>query len=88
MTGKPFHIVDDGFVILRSKGVYRQAKLYERDDVLYAGLGSGFIKLHPKNGTSAPSVSWLEVSHQFEQIGICDLKLSDRAKAKAKRSAA
>lgn len=57
---KRFHQIDDGAVILRSKGVYRQAKLFRRDDTLYAGYGGGFIKLYPGGGTSVPSVSYVD----------------------------
>lgn len=53
-----FHIIDDGFVILRSKGLYRQAKVYRRGQDVYAGFGAGFVKLHAHGGTSMPSVSW------------------------------
>lgn len=56
-----FHVVDDGFAILRSRGVYRQAKLYRRGNNLYAGFGAGFVKLHVHGGTTAPNVSWIDV---------------------------
>lgn len=58
---KRFHIVDDGVVILRSKGVFRQAKLFVRDGYFYAGHGGGFVKLMSGNGTSVPAISWLEM---------------------------
>lgn len=53
-----FHVIDDVAVILRSKGVYRQAKAYRRGIALFAGYGSGFIRLHRDGGTSLPSVTW------------------------------
>lgn len=53
-----FHVVDDAQIILRSKGVYRQAKVYQRDGDLYAGWGSGFLGLRRDHGTTLPSVSW------------------------------
>lgn len=56
-----FHVIDDGQVVLRSKGVYRQAKVYRRGEDIYAAYGGGFIRLHGHNGTSAPSVSWLDI---------------------------
>lgn len=58
MTAQLFHIVDDAAVILRAKGVYRQAKVYVRMGELYAGWGSGFIGLRREKGTTLPNVSW------------------------------
>lgn len=51
-----FHVIEDAVVILRSKGVYKQAKVYERGGYLYAGYGSGFIRMGA-NGTGLPNVS-------------------------------
>lgn len=56
-----FHIIDDGAVILRSRGVYRQAKVYRRGDDVYAGFGAGFIRLTGRGGTSVPTVTWTDV---------------------------
>lgn len=60
-----FHVVDDTHVILRSKGVYRQAKVYRRGDALYAGWGNGFVQLRGNDGTSNPNVSWEETDAPF-----------------------
>lgn len=61
MTGL-FHQIDDAVVILRTRGVFRQAKLYERNGVNYAAYGGGFIRLFPAHGgTSVPSVSLVEI---------------------------
>ena len=60
MSDGLFHIIDDGFVILHCRGVYRQAKLYHRACVLYAGYGSGFVRLM-QSGTSAPNVNWSDI---------------------------
>lgn len=57
-----FHIIDDAQVILRSKGVFRQAKVYRRGDRLYAGWGSGFIRLGGRDATSCPNVSYEALS--------------------------
>ncbi len=54
-----FHIIDDAHAIVRSRGVYRQVKVYQRGGKIYAGHGAGFIRLHAHNGTSAPNVSWI-----------------------------
>lgn len=56
-----FHCVDDAFVILRRKGVYRQSKVYARGDHLYAGYGAGFVRLM-RSGTSHPDVSWEDLT--------------------------
>lgn len=53
-----FHIIEDAHVILLSKGVFRQAKVYWRGDRLYAGWGSGFIRIGGRGETSCPSVSY------------------------------
>jgi len=60
-----FHVIDDAQVILRSKGVYKQAKVYQRNDRLYAGHGSGFIGLS-KSGTTGPNISVDELVLGFE----------------------
>lgn len=53
-----FHIIDDAQVILRSKGVYYQKKVYQRGKRLYAAWGGGFIRLGGNEATSNPNVSW------------------------------
>lgn len=50
-----FHLIDGAAAILQSKGVYRQAKVYQRGGALYASHGAGFIRLY-KNGTSLANV--------------------------------
>lgn len=57
-----FHILDDTFVIIRSRGVYRQAKVYVRGSDVFAGWGGGFVRLCGNGGTSHPNVSWVELS--------------------------
>lgn len=67
-----FHVIDNACAILAgSNGVYRQAKVYRRGDALFAGHGSGFIRLY-KNGTSVPTIRCeeligLEVT--FDKLG-------------------
>ena len=56
-----FHIIDDGAAILRSKGVYRQAKVYRRGEQVFAGHGSGYVRLNKGGATSIPDVSWLGI---------------------------
>jgi hypothetical protein len=64
-----FHVIDDAAVILRSKGVYRQAKVYRRGKELFAGHGGGFVRLLANNGTSHPNVSWVDTDAQFQLGG-------------------
>lgn len=53
-----FHVIDDAQIILRSKGVFYQKKLYRRGDRIYAAMGTGFIRIGSGDATSAPNVSW------------------------------
>jgi hypothetical protein len=64
-----FHIIEDGAVILRARGVFRQAKVFRRGRDVFAGYGGGFVKLHTGNGTSHPAVSWLELSAPGVTLG-------------------
>lgn len=52
-----FHVIDDA-VILRSRGVFRQAKVYRRGADVFAAWGSGYIRLLANSGTTVPYVSW------------------------------
>ena len=52
-----FHIIEDAYVILRSKGTFYQKKVYRRTDRFYANWGSGFIRLGARDATSNPNVS-------------------------------
>lgn len=56
-----FHIIEDCQIITRSKGVYKQVKVYRRGNTLYAAHGSGFIGLLAGGGTTHPDVSWVEI---------------------------
>ena len=53
-----FHEIPEGVVILRSKGVYRQAKVFRRGERVYAAWGSGFVRLCGGGGTSVPTVTF------------------------------
>lgn len=53
-----FEPVEDASVILISRGVYRKVSLYTFDDLLYARVGAGFIKLKPNGLTSASLYKW------------------------------
>lgn len=53
-----FHIVEDCFVVTRSKGLFRQAKVFRRGDQLFAGVGAGFVRLIAGGYTTIPAMSW------------------------------
>lgn len=56
-----FHVIDDAAVILKARGVYRQAKVYRRGTDVFAAWGAGFIRLLGSHGTTLPNVSWLDL---------------------------
>lgn len=53
-----FKAVDEGFVIVKAAGIYKQVGLYERNGGLYAENGAGFVRLLKSGGTSSPKVTW------------------------------
>lgn len=61
-----FTIVPEAFAIVVSKGVYKQAPVYERNSRLFVKYGSGFIYLSQLRGTSVPSVRVDELLLPFE----------------------
>lgn len=56
-----FHIIEEGAAIICQRGIFKQVKIYRRDKDIYAGCGTGFIKLYGSMGTSAPRISWLSM---------------------------
>lgn len=66
-----FHIIESGNAILCSRGVYRQSKIFRQGKDIYAGFGSGFVKLYSGKGTSHPKVSWLEIEGDGVGYNIC-----------------
>lgn len=56
-----FHEIAEGVAVLRTKGVYKQAKIYRRGNDVFAAQGSGFVRLLSHGGTTVPSTTWLEV---------------------------
>lgn len=55
-----FHEIVDGAAILVSKaGVYRQVKVFSRGVEVYAGSGTGFIRLFRDGNTSTPHVRYV-----------------------------
>lgn len=61
MSDPLFHEIPDAQVVLRSKGVYRQAKLFRRGTDVFAAWGSGYIRLLGHSGTTVPTVHWLDL---------------------------
>lgn len=51
-----FHVIEDSWVVTRSKGVYRQVMAYEKGGFIFCKHGAGFIRIM-RSGTSAPNVS-------------------------------
>lgn len=65
-----FHEIADAQIVLRSKGVFKQAKLFRRGEYVYAAYGSGFIRLLRHSGTTVPAVSWDVDSLYDPQVAI------------------
>lgn len=61
MSDGLFHVIEDAQVVLFSRGVYRQVKLYYRGDELFAAWGGGYVRLGASGGTSRPDVSYLHL---------------------------
>jgi len=59
-----FHEIPDGMVILRTKGVFKQAKVFRRGADVFAAHGSGFIRLLQHSGTTIPTTHWLDLDAQ------------------------
>lgn len=53
-----FTRVENGFVILLTRGEYRQTELYEREGQFYAAHGRGFVRLLGNRMTTVPAVCW------------------------------
>lgn len=54
-----FSVIEDATVITKSRGIYRQGKMYERAGRIYVGWSNGFISVHKAAGkivTSIPDV--------------------------------
>ena len=58
-----FKIVENSKVVLKRKGTYMQVDTYERDGVLFARVGAGFVGLRPRGGTTSPDLLWDEIDN-------------------------
>lgn len=56
-----FHLIDEAACIVRSKGVYKQVKVYRRGEAIYAGVSGGFVRLYKGGGTAVPALSWDDI---------------------------
>lgn len=58
-----FHEIPDAQVILKRKGVYRQVKLFQRCQRVYAQYGTGFIGLFQDSEgcTTVPDIRWVDL---------------------------
>lgn len=58
-----FALIEDGYLVLRKDGVFRPAKIYVRNQYLYAGYGGGFVKLSKHDGgTSVPKLTYEDLT--------------------------
>lgn len=64
-----FTIIEGGLAVTKSKGIFRQVKLYERGQRIYCQWGNGFISLHKGAGdkivTSIPDVQIDEYTLEY-----------------------
>ena len=57
-----FTVVEGGAVIMRGKrGVYRQAKVYRRGERVFAGWGTGYLRLSAAGSTGDPDIKWDDI---------------------------
>lgn len=73
-----FQVIEDAAGIVLAKGIYRQVKLFSRGGNLYAGHGSGFIRLYRGGSTSLPNVAWKDLDLSGGALGEESLGLTYR----------
>ena len=56
-----FSVVEGAMVITFSSGVYRQVGIYEKNRLLFAKHGSGYIALNNDGKTSHPNTKWKDI---------------------------
>lgn len=52
----------EGTALLRFRGVYTPAKLFEFNGKIYAKRGSGYVRLLPFSCTSVAKLTWLSIT--------------------------
>ena len=61
-----FTIIEDGYVVLVKRGLYKQAKVYSRNGYIFAGYSGGFIRLSKNEGaTSVPDLKYEDLVLPF-----------------------
>ena len=57
-----FSVIEDSSVLLYDKGSYKDAPLAQLEHgVLYAKVGSGYVRLIPNGDTSREKLSWRRI---------------------------
>ena len=56
-----FHIIPDADVIIVTRSVFKQAKVYRRGDALYVGTSGGFVRLYAGGSTGIPALRWDDI---------------------------
>ncbi len=51
-----FKKIEDSFCVLFTKGSYKQVEIYEREGLIFAKFGGGFIKVYQNGYTSKNEV--------------------------------
>ena len=71
MKGKDmFSPVPNSTVLISINGVYSERDLYEINGVLYAQIGSGFVRLKPYHETSKPKTHWVKIQIKDAELSI------------------
>lgn len=65
-----FQKVEGATVVISRGGIYQQTDLYEHDDMFFAAVRGGFVRLRACSGTSHPKITWKKISGVpfFEQF--------------------
>lgn len=68
-----FHEIPDELAIIRLRGgVYKQAKLYRRGDLIFVGASGGYLRVLPKFGdtwgTSHPNTTVIDMSEAVARL--------------------
>lgn len=59
-----FRELEGDSALLQSNGVYRQVPIFERNGVLFAKWGAGFVRLSQTGATSSPTVQFTELVYE------------------------
>lgn len=65
-----FSPIPDSTALISMCGIYSERDLYEIKGVLYAKIGSGFVKLKPYHETSKPKTRWVEIRIKNAELTI------------------